>query len=63
MEASNFSSVAIVAIVALAAIGFVVLACLVLRKFFCWYFKIDEILQKQDTVIELLKVTAKTDHN
>jgi hypothetical protein len=37
-----------------------ILIFLALREFFCWYFKINEHLKKQDEIIELLKTVNKT---
>jgi adenine C2-methylase RlmN of 23S rRNA A2503 and tRNA A37 len=37
-----------------------ILAFLALREFFCWYFKINDRLKKQDEIIELLKTVNKT---
>jgi uncharacterized membrane protein len=54
MEAFGFMTIII-----LIAVSIVLF--LVLREFFCWYFKINEHLKKQDEIIELLKTVNKTE--
>jgi hypothetical protein len=53
MEAAGF-------VVIIISIVVSILLFLVLREFFCWYFKINEHLKKQDEIIELLKTVNKT---
>jgi hypothetical protein len=46
--------------VIIISIVIAILLFLALREFFCWYFKINEHLKKQDEIIALLKTANKT---